>query len=865
MELIERHEFLELLQTHFKTVAEGEGHCVFVNGEAGIGKTALVKAFCKQKETACKIFLGACDDLFTPRPLAPLYDILSQMNHDISSNNYSINERSGLFAKLFQEFRNQNEKVIIVFEDIHWADEATLDFIKFFARRIAQLRCMFILTYRDEEIHQRHHLRNVFSDLSPDNFTRIQLTPLSREAVQKMADKKGYDAQNVYNISGGNPFYVNEILASYSPGVPDNIKDSILAVYDRQEEGTKNVWQILSVIPEGLEINRYAKIKSSWDKGMDNCFALKVIIIKTDKIIFKHELYRRTIEDSLSPFKRIELNKKLLELLISSFEEDGEIERIVHYAKNANENKLVIKYAPLAAKQAASVGAHIEAAKLFLTAIEYSDGKDIDGLVELHEAYAYECYLTSQVKEAIIYLGRALKIWQDKNNFEQAGNSLQFLSRLWSLDGNAELAEKYGIEAIEMLESQPSSNAKAIAFSNMAQLKLVSQQVMESIEWANNAVAIAEETGDKNILCHTLNNAGSIQWAAFPAEDNGKNMLVKSLEMALQYYFHEEAASAYLAIVCNSVACKEYDLAKQFLQAGINYCEEKGLISANSNNLSFKCRILLETGDWVQATEISKSLLQNQGQPETIKIDNQLIVSTIKIRKGEADILSDLQDIKTLAFKTKEYQQIIRVIIALLEYEWVSTKKIITEEELKYCIGLVQKGRNVFLNSAFDFWLQKARHIESGLAELYEPYRQLKEGNPSAAVTFWERLGCPYEKAFALTEGDDDDKRKALLIFEELGADEVCQKLKMEMRAGGIKKIPRGLRESTKANPAGLTNRELDIIQLMQKAIQNKEIASTLFISPKTVDHHISSILFKLEVNSRSKAVTEAVRLGILK
>ena len=205
------------------------------------------------------------------------------------------------------------------------------------------------------------------------------------------------------------------------------------------------------------------------------------------------------------------------------------------------------------------------------------------------------------------------------------------------------------------------------------------------------------------------------------------------------------------------------------------------------------------------------------------------------------------------------------MMIALLEYEWVSAKKIITEEELKLCIELVQKGRNIFLNSEFDFWLQKARSVEIGLAELYEPYKELKEGNSSAAVIFWEQLGCQYEKAFALSDGEEDDKRKALIIFEDLGADEVCQKIKMEMRAGGIKKIPRGLRESTKANPAGLTNRELDIIQLMQKAIQNKEIASTLFISPKTVDHHISSILFKLDVNSRSKAVTEAVRLGILK
>ena len=151
---------------------------------------------------------------------------------------------SELFAAFFRELSNQKEKILIVFEDIHWADEATLDFIKFFARRISQLPCLFILTYRDDESPFLSSMRNILGQLPPDGFTRLHLTPLSREAVTNMAADKGYNGEDVYTISGGNPFYVNEILASYSPGVPDNIKDAILAVYDRQDEGTKNAWQI---------------------------------------------------------------------------------------------------------------------------------------------------------------------------------------------------------------------------------------------------------------------------------------------------------------------------------------------------------------------------------------------------------------------------------------------------------------------------------------------------------------------------------------------------------------------------------------------------------------------------------------------
>jgi DNA-binding CsgD family transcriptional regulator len=164
----------------------------------------------------------------------------------------------------------------------------------------------------------------------------------------------------------------------------------------------------------------------------------------------------------------------------------------------------------------------------------------------------------------------------------------------------------------------------------------------------------------------------------------------------------------------------------------------------------------------------------------------------------------------------------------------------------------------------FFFWLDK---MKEHYPEVGEKCRNNFKGRETAQeeADSWEELGCPYEQALSLFGGSDDNKRKSLLLIQQLGADAIYEKLKMEMRSSGIKKIPRGLRGSTKANPAQLTNRELDVLQLLKRGIQNREIAEALFISPKTVDHHISSILFKLDVNSRSKAVTEAARLGIVK
>ena len=859
MELIERAGIIAGLQTAFNNVAAGEGHCVFISGEAGIGKTALVKEFCRQHREDCTIYHGACDALFTPRTLAPLYDIIWQVKSDLLPSGNTISDRSLLFANFFQALSNKQAMSVIVFEDIHWADEATFDFIKFFGRRIAQLRCLFIVTYRDDELSSRQLLKNVLADISSDVFSRIQLMPLSREAVHKLANAKGFDADNVYDISGGNPFYVNEILASYSPGIPENIKDSILAVYERQEEGTKNAWQLFSVIPEGLELGSFATLKAGWDEGMDHCFALNVIIIKNERIVFKHELYRRTIEASLSPFKRISLNKKILERLLKKFQDDGHVEKIVHYAKNAAENHLVVEYAPIAAAQAASVGSHIEASNLYITAIEYAQGADPDKLVALYEACAHECYLTNQFEKAISYQERAWAIWQDKDETEQLGNSLRLLSRSHAMAGNGEQAEKYGDQAIEIFRSAPSSKAKAMAFSNKSQLKMFSVDIAECVAWGEEAIAISQEINDQETLCHALTNIGSAQCRVQLLREEGKKKLIESLSIALRNSFHEHAARAYSNLIYNSLELKDYNAAKHFLQEGIIYCEESGLDSFISYKLALKSRMLLEIGDWKGAATIAHNLVQNESQPEIVRIDCNVILAKINLRKGEPNLLPLLQDARNRVFKMREHQRFIPVVIALLEYEWLYSREIIASDELKCCIEILQKIDSIFLNDSFAFWLRKARNPQVRNSEFVQADKVRK------AAGYWDEVDCPYEKALALAEGAEHEKLEALSIFQQLGADAVAEKTKMEMRAAGIKKIPRGLRQSTKVNPAQLTNREIDVLHLLQKGILNKEIAGTLFISPKTAEHHISNILFKLDVNSRRKAVDEAIRLGILK
>ena len=863
MELIERAGFLTSLQSTFENVLEGEGHCVLLSGEAGIGKTSLVKAFIRQREKDCNIFEGTCDALFTPRPLAPLYDIALQMRSNLFLDKRDITDRAGLFTRFFQELSSLRDTSLIVIEDIQWADEATLDFIKFLSRRITRIRCLVILSFRNDEIHSRHPISNLLGQLSPDTFTRMQLTPLSREAVEKMALEKGCFGEDVYSISGGNPFYVNEILASYSPGIPDNIKDSILSVYNRQDEKTKEVWNILSVLPTGFEIVWLQEMEPMAATAIENSLATKILVLKDNLIFFKHELYRRTIEASLSPLLRVALNKRILDLFLGKFEQNLQTERIIHLAKNANEYDLVVRYAPQAARQAACVGAHIEASRLYLSAIEYYQGNDKDILIQFYESYAYECYLTNQIMEAIIYQKKALTLWKEKGDIEKTGNCMRFLSRLWWFDGKRKQAEYYAVQAIEVLGSQPPSRAKAMSFSNMSQLKMLSDQTEECIYWGEKAIAIAKELDDAEILAHALNNMGSALMTIPATMSKGIRLLQQSLEIALRNSYHEHVARAYTAMGSNAVSMKDYNSAEKTLDEGINYCEDRDLDSLKLYMLAWKARLYLETGFWEKADDLATGILKNENLVPVIKIGALVVASTIKMRKGNPDALPMLLEAKSLAFDTMELQRILPVISALLEFEWITGKLQIETEVLEQTISLMEQVGKNYKRNKLNYWLRKARKSDLNYDERYEGYKINTVIMARDEASLWEKTGCPYEQALALFEGDDSDKRKAIALIQNLGAQIVYEKMKLEMRSSGIKSIPRGMRKTTKANPALLTERELDVLRMLKKGMQNKEIAGQLFISAKTVDHHISAILFKLDVNSRLKAVPKAKQLGV--
>jgi len=359
MELLEREQGLRELGEAFAQALRSEGRLVLVAGEAGIGKTALVEHFLKTAQPA-EVLVGVCDALFTPRPLGPLRDIALQWSDPAPLDPET--DRHRLFSSVLRYFRQRSAPVVAVFEDVHWADEATLDLIKSLGRRIARLPALIVLTYRDDEVGPRHPLRSVLGDLPRASTSRIHLEQLSESAVRHLAnDVPNAVSGALYALTSGNPFFVTELLASSDEGVPATLRDAILARAARLGAAAREALDLASLSPVAIEPWLIEACLPGGSALLDACAAHGMLKPMGARYAFRHELARLGVRDALSPQQRQALSLRLLRALESPPLAPDALSRLAHHAEEVGDDAAVLKYAAAAGRSAVSLGAHREA------------------------------------------------------------------------------------------------------------------------------------------------------------------------------------------------------------------------------------------------------------------------------------------------------------------------------------------------------------------------------------------------------------------------------------------------------------------------------------------------------------------------
>jgi tetratricopeptide (TPR) repeat protein len=762
--LVEREECLETLERALRSAAAGRGAMVVVSGEAGIGKTAVLEEFTRA-ERPIRLLWGWCEALFTPRPLGPLYDIAAQLGGALDAALRNGSSRETIFATVLDELGRS--PTVLVLEDVHWADEATLDLLKFLGRRASRLPLLVIVTVRDDEVGPAHPLRSVLGDLPRGAVHRVKLQPLSAAAVETLARRVGRSPRGLHAATAGNPFYVTEVLAARQRGIPATVRDAVLGRATRLSPKAREALETVSVIPGKTESWLVEHLLGP-DSAVDECFAAGMLTSDQQGVGFRNDLARRAVEESLAPARRRGLHARALAALESA-PSPAAAARLVHHAEGAGDAAAVQRWVTAAAERASALGAHREAAAHYALGLRFAEGLPPERRGALLEGRSYEEYQYGLIPESMAAREEALAIWRRLGNRRREGAALRWLSRLAWSSGQRQAAERYAAEAVAVLEPLGPSPELAWAYSNRSQLHMLAAETTDAVAWGEKAIAMAETLGDGEVLVHALTNVGTAQIRSLRPED-GYAKLGRALRLAGDAGYQEHVSRCY-ANFTGLVVDKRYSEARRYLDQGLEYTEARDLDFWTTYLRTWRAQLFFDTGAWSDAEREATALLEHAGTMPVARIHVLCVLGRLRAARGEDAIWEMLDKAKALADRTAELQRLGPVAIARAEAAWLGGDPARAAVEARPAYELSAKKDHPWIRGVLAVWLHRAGALDQVPEELPRACALEIEGDPEGAAAEWERLGCPYDQALALAHGGASDlQARAARLLEPLGA-----------------------------------------------------------------------------------------------
>lgn len=852
MDLLERDAAHAALFEYLAETTSGRGRCVLVAGEAGIGKTSLVQHFASQVATPA--VWGYCDSLFTPRPFSPIHDVASALGRDVVEA-LAAGERDRIFQSVFAALQSASPPILVL-EDLHWADEATLDLLVFLGRRLHTHPSLLIGTYRDE-LAASHPLRVALGRIATASaIRRISLPPLSVAAVARLVERSEIDIDpvEVHRQTGGNPFFTSQVVQAGFDHVPSGVVDAIAALTANLSGDALELLSIATLCGSRVELDVLNKICNRG--ALSEAAGSGIIRLEGQTVVFRHELVRRAVAERVDPAATPTLHRAILHAL-EERAQNGDAPRLAYHAEAAGDAERAIGYGDAAATAAAAVGGHREAAAQLARVLRFGRGLKPEQRAIYLERRSYECYLTDQLTDAIATRNAAIDAWRSLGHQLRLGDSLRSLSRYAWYAGDGPLAQRAADEAIEVLEKLPATPELAMAYSNRSQLHMLQADYTEAIRWGERAISLAERFGHTETLVHALNNVGSSE--AGLRNDDGYVKLERSLGLAKQQGLDEHIARAYTNLACSALFAGDYSTARPYLDEGFSYCYERDLDSWTLYLAAMRSRFLLEQGEWDAALQISQWLHSERHVETAITRSIALLVDGIVgARRGMSrpDLLDEALE---LALPTGEAERIGYIRAARAEAAWLKGDMKQALEEGTAGLEVSLEAESGAITGVAAVWFARVGGAPPLTLDPIDPIRLELEGDLDDAAEAWGALGCVYEAALCGARSDDRALvREATTTLLDLGAKATLAALDRDRRTTGLRPLPRGPRFTTAANPGGLTPRETEVLHLVAEGLRNAEIATRLFLSEKTVDHHVSSVLRKLGVATRGAAAAWA-------
>jgi DNA-binding CsgD family transcriptional regulator/tetratricopeptide (TPR) repeat protein len=863
--LLERSESLSALGEALADVREsGRGRLLFVGGEAGVGKTTLLRRFSDQHAGSARVLWGACDPLTTPRPLGPFLDIAEATGGDLEELVGGGARPHAVAAALMRELR-ASRPTVLVLEDAHWADEATFDILRLLGRRIGELPALVLVSYRDDELDRLHSLRIVLGELaSGEMVRRLKVEPLSPEAVAQLAELHRMDAVELYRRTGGNPFFVTEVLAFGDVDIPPTIRDAVLARCARLSSAARALLDAVAIVPSRAEVWLLEALAGDAVERVDECLTSGMLTTAEEGVGFRHELARLAVEDSLAPNRKVALHRAALRAFAERARETPDPARLAHHAEAGADAGAVVEFATAAGEQAAAQGAHRQAAEQYARALRFGDSLALERRAELLSRLSEEHYLADAEDEALAAGSEALACARKVGDSTRTARELIRLSSLLRSAKRYEEAARAASEAVASLERLAPGRDLAAAYASVSLSHLMSDSVAEVTEWAGKAIRLAASDGDAGTVVRALMSLAECEVSTGAGVD-GIGRFEQSLELALEARLVTNAARAYNHLVASAISLRRLDLARRYLEDGLEYANEHGPERVRRRLLAWRARLDLEQGCWDEASAHAAAVLLEPRMNWRPRAAALVVLGLVRARRGDPGVWPLLDEASQLVAQATQLQPLAVVAAARAEAEWLRGDRTKAAAATQDAFARALDVGEPWALGELAAWRRRAGLQDGCPPGAAEPYALEIAGDWARAAELWDEIGCPYEAAMALAGADDEEAlRRSLDELQRLGARPAADIVARRLRERGARGLPRGPYRATRGNPAHLTPRELEVLALVAQGLHNPEIADRLFLSPRTVDRHVSALLHKLHVRTRVEAGVEAIRLGVL-
>jgi DNA-binding CsgD family transcriptional regulator len=868
--LLERDSALADLARCQRAVARGTGRVVLLRGEAGVGKTTVIARFIAGLGQKARVLRGWCDALAAPRPLGPLIDMLAEASIEQADQLRAAIEAGDteeIYARLIGMFGDETTWVCVI-EDLHWADGATLDLLRYLARRIDSLPLLLVVSYRDDEIGDQHPLAVLLGDLATSSaVSRIGLAPLSTTAVAQLVAGSGINADELYRLTGGNPFYVTEVLAA-GPDVltrnklPRSVSEAVCGRLARLSNAGRETAYATAVWGPRVSHAQIEDVCASAAVGLVDCLDAGVLIADADTVGFRHELARRATLDQIPTHQRRLLHKQALTVLTEPPIDPNSLGALVFHARQAGDTDAVICYGPAAAQRASSLGANREAADLYALTLSHAECVAAEQRVIWLEKHALSSYLSGLSVDAVNSFSEAAKLRHALGDRLGEGDNLRWQSYvLVSLGRNTD-AIRVGQTSLDLLEDAGPCPQLAWSLANMAEIT-VRNFDPRCNDYAARAIALGSDLGETALVARVGFFA---QLAAVLSTDTGWDQIEAAWREAMATEGRSEHAGIIGANLCWFAAVHHHlDRAETYIRETFAFCDTHDLGVFHPFATGAAALVALHRGDWASALACAQELLTRPGLISLHRTLPLISVALIRARRGEQPVAA-LLDQALAGAEPDDLYHLGPAWAARAEAAWLAGDDDAARAEANTGLAAATEHTDPWLADHLRRWAHLAGQSfdDAPTVDTVTPYRLEISGDWQAAASEWMRLGCPYDAALAQLGGDIPAVQAALDTFRSLGARAAGRRA--QQRLAQLRgRNPDSRHKTTLPDPYRLTQREHDVLELVAAGHSDAEIAAALFISRKTANRHVGSILSKLGVRNRTQAAAFANQQSLVR